>query len=184
MHKFQEEGSYRAGQGRHGAQYVLCLLLSHRVLWKQRVAAYAQLGPSPRQISLSLTAGPPESLCLCGDMPNTTWYLGANIYITFCSFLIAICVFLIAERLVVVSEHYSTSLQCLIQKKKIFGRDLQTHITKSVVEALQYLHSQNIVHRNLHSKNILVTPEGVVKLSAYGMYYMTRYGTLVSFPIG
>lgn len=82
------------------------------------------------------------------------------------------------------SEHYSASLQSLIQSKKIFGLDLQTHITQSILEAVKYLHSQNIVHRNLHSKNILISPEGTVKLGAYGMYHMTRFGTLVSFPIG
>ena len=93
-------------------------------------------------------------------------------------------VFFSAERIMVVTEHYSMSLQGLIQNKKIFGLDLQTHISKSMLEALVYLHGQNIIHRNFHSKNVLISPEGKVKLSAYGMYYMTRSGTLVSFPIG
>ena len=82
------------------------------------------------------------------------------------------------------TEHYSTSLQDLIKNKKIFGLDLQIHIAKSILEAVVYLHHQNVVHRNFHSKNVLVSPEGKIKLSAYGMYYMTRSSTLVSFPIG
>jgi len=68
--------------------------------------------------------------------------------------------------------------------KKIFGLDLQTHIAKSILKAVEYLHSLNIVHRNFHSKNILLSPEGQVKLSGYGMYKMTGSGTLVSYPIG
>jgi serine/threonine protein kinase len=88
------------------------------------------------------------------------------------------------ERVIVVAEHYSISLQTLILKKKIFGLDLQIHITRSIVEALRYLHSKNVVHQNFHSKNILISSEGRVKLSAYGIYYMTQSSTLVSFPIG
>ncbi|EFX79257.1 hypothetical protein DAPPUDRAFT_128574 [Daphnia pulex] len=88
------------------------------------------------------------------------------------------------ERVIVVAEHYSTSLQTLILKKKIFGLDLQIHISRSIIEALRYLHSKNVVHQNFHSKNILISSEGGVKLSAYGIYYMTQSSTLVSFPIG
>lgn len=82
------------------------------------------------------------------------------------------------------AEHYSTSLQTLISTKKIFGLDLQIHIARSIIEALQYLHSKSVVHRNFHSKNILISSEGRVKLSAYGLYNMTQSSTLVSFPIG
>ena len=83
-----------------------------------------------------------------------------------------------------VTEHYSTSLRDLIKNKKVFGLDLQIHIAKSILEAVAYLHSRNVIHRNFHSKNVFVSPEGKIKLSAYGMYYMTRSGSLVSFPIG
>lgn len=82
------------------------------------------------------------------------------------------------------AEHYPISLQTLIQKKKVFGLDFQVHVTRSIIEALQYLHSKNVVHRNFHSKNILISSEGRVKLSAYGMYFITQSSTLVSFPIG
>jgi len=101
-----------------------------------------------------------------------------------CFISIVSFIFLFLERLMLVTEHYSTSLRDLIKNKKIFGLDLQIHIAKSIIEAVAYLHSQNVIHRNFHSKNVLVSPEGEVKLSAYGMYYMTRSGTLVSFPIG
>ncbi len=100
-------------------------------------------------------------------------------------YLLTVCfVNISTERVIVVSEHYPTSLQTLILKKKIFGLDLQIHLAKSIIEALQYLHSQNVVHRNLHSKNVLISSDGRVKLSAYGMYYMTQSSTFVSFPIG
>ena len=89
-----------------------------------------------------------------------------------------------AERLIVVAEQYGTSLQSLVQQKKTFGLDLLRHVARCVFEALAHLHSRGVVHRNLHLKNVLVTPDGCVKLSCYGMYFMTKCGTLVSFPIG
>ena len=93
-------------------------------------------------------------------------------------------VFFFLERVIVVAEYYPTSLHGLIEQKKLFGLDLICHISRSVLAALDYLHSNNIVHRNLHLRNVLLSPDGCVKLSAYGMYFMTRSGTLVSFPIG
>lgn len=53
-----------------------------------------------------------------------------------------------------------------------------------MLNSLKYLHSHDIVHRNLHAKNIQISSEGTVKLSAYGLYYMTSFGSLISFPIG
>lgn len=88
------------------------------------------------------------------------------------------------ERLIIVTEHYPTTLQSLIQQKKVIDLDLQIHIAKSMLNAMAYLHSHDIVHRNLHSKNIQISSEGTVKLSAYGMYFMTNYGSLTTFPIG
>ncbi|KAL0575315.1 hypothetical protein V5O48_006666 [Marasmius crinis-equi] len=39
--------------------------------------------------------------------------------------------------------------------------------TKDVVEALEFLRSHNIAHRNLHSANLLLDSEGVVKLTNF-----------------
>ncbi|CAG5132572.1 unnamed protein product, partial [Candidula unifasciata] len=53
-----------------------------------------------------------------------------------------------------------------------------------ILEGLVFLHQNRIVHRNLSLENVLLTKQGAVKLSEYGVYYITDYGADVSFPIG
>ncbi|CAG8515822.1 5173_t:CDS:10 [Diversispora eburnea] len=53
-----------------------------------------------------------------------------------------------------------------------------------ILKALAYLNSNNIIHHNLSPNNILIDSEGTVKLANYGLYYMTKGGANVDFPIG
>ncbi|KAG0294913.1 hypothetical protein BGZ98_001580, partial [Dissophora globulifera] len=53
-----------------------------------------------------------------------------------------------------------------------------------ILDGLVYLNTHGIVHRTLTLANILLTEDDVVKLSNYGLYNMTKGGSLVQFSIG
>ena len=41
--------------------------------------------------------------------------------------------------------------------------------TKQILDGLRYLHAQNVIHRDLKAKNILIDGEGVLKLADFGI---------------
>nr|KAJ3422436.1 hypothetical protein HK105_008081 [Polyrhizophydium stewartii] len=53
-----------------------------------------------------------------------------------------------------------------------------------IVEALAYLHEHGVVHRNLRPKNVLVDQADRIRLSDFGLYYLTGCGQDVAFPVG
>ncbi|KAL5012862.1 hypothetical protein ScPMuIL_011413 [Solemya velum] len=87
------------------------------------------------------------------------------------------------ECLVIISEYFQQNLKKLCIEKKLSETDI-LKLAFEILEGLVYLNCHGIVHRNLSQENILFDPEGHVKLSEYGMYHMTDWGTSVSFPIG
>ncbi|XP_035208219.1 TBC domain-containing protein kinase-like protein isoform X2 [Stegodyphus dumicola] len=88
------------------------------------------------------------------------------------------------ERVMIVSEHYLSGLHEI--KMRLLMKDINVLVRTifEIVDALSYLHSQGIVHRCLCPSSIRFDSEGHVKLSNYGLYYMTEGGSTVSFPIG
>src|SRR5258708_39193254 len=42
-------------------------------------------------------------------------------------------------------------------------------IAKQIIEALEYAHDRGVVHRDLKPANIKITPEGVVRVFAFGL---------------
>lgn len=88
------------------------------------------------------------------------------------------------NRMLVVTEYYSKNLSQ--PDFSIFGDNPSNRkqLAKSIILALTYLNDNNIVSRNVNSKNICVTKYGGVKLANFGIYDATNYGEYVRFPIG
>ncbi|XP_037071234.1 TBC domain-containing protein kinase-like protein [Pollicipes pollicipes] len=85
------------------------------------------------------------------------------------------------ERLMVVSEHYPRSLaQTLVEG----APPAVPTLAWQLLHALHYLHQRHVVVRNLTPDSVRLDGSGAVRLAQYGLYYMTRDGELVSFPIG
>jgi serine/threonine protein kinase len=59
--------------------------------------------------------------------------------------------------------------ECLRKLERGFDDDLTRHCTNQIVGGLAYLHSRNILHRDLKADNILVNLEGVCKISDFGI---------------
>ncbi|KAK3099167.1 hypothetical protein FSP39_000436 [Pinctada imbricata] len=88
------------------------------------------------------------------------------------------------ERLMVVAEHYRHCLRSTAKSGKYTNEELFIELAFGIVSGLAHLDRIGITHRNLSQSNILLDHQGKVKLSEYGMYYMTEDGTSVAFPIG
>lgn len=89
------------------------------------------------------------------------------------------------ERLVVVSEFYGHSIQDHfdnVDNEVMQLSELQT-LTYDVMTALEFLHRHGYVHRNLSPTNVLLDLNKRIKLSKYGLYYVTSYNADVRFPI-
>ncbi|KAL5477249.1 hypothetical protein EMCRGX_G024018 [Ephydatia muelleri] len=85
------------------------------------------------------------------------------------------------ERLLVVSEYYNDSLEEHIKTGR-FSNKLG-NVASDILHALAYLNERGLTHRFLCPPNVLVTPEGSLKLQNHGLYHMTGGGADVNFPI-
>ncbi|CAG5928564.1 unnamed protein product [Menidia menidia] len=87
------------------------------------------------------------------------------------------------ERLIVVSEHYASSLSGFKQGHIISPEKL-LQIAYGVLEGLEFMNKNGLVHRALSAHNVLMDYKGNVKLAKFGLYHMTDHGADVDFPIG
>ncbi len=61
------------------------------------------------------------------------------------------------------------TLDKIIQEKGAMPPATATRITRQVLEALAFMHSKGVIHRDLKPGNIMITPEGHVKVTDFGI---------------
>src|SRR5262249_49744410 len=61
------------------------------------------------------------------------------------------------------------NLKQLIKDKTPFSWDRISEIISQVAEALDYAHRRGIVHRDVKPANIIITPDGAVKITDFGI---------------
>ncbi|XP_014515697.1 mitogen-activated protein kinase kinase kinase 3 [Vigna radiata var. radiata] len=77
---------------------------------------------------------------------------------------------LVEESLSVFLEFVSGgSIQKLLQEYGPFKEPVIQNYTRQIVSGLAYLHARNTVHRDIKGANILVDPNGEIKLADFGM---------------
>ncbi|KRZ97784.1 TBC domain-containing protein kinase-like protein [Trichinella sp. T8] len=87
------------------------------------------------------------------------------------------------DRIFVISEHYCKCVHDVVNENKRKRFELLPKIAYETLSALQYLHNCQICHRYLSGENVLINEKGTVRLSNYGLYYMTDSGRNVPFDI-
>ncbi|KAL3630129.1 hypothetical protein CASFOL_023113 [Castilleja foliolosa] len=87
------------------------------------------------------------------------------------------------ERLSVYLEYVSGgSIHKLLQEYGSFGEPVIQNYTRQILSGLAYLHGRNTVHRDIKGANILVDPNGEVKLADFGMAkHITSCSSMLSF---
>ena len=73
------------------------------------------------------------------------------------------------EKLCIFMEFVSGgSIASMLQKFGPFPEKVTCSFTKQILDGLVYLHGKLLIHRDLKGANILLTPDGVVKLADFG----------------
>ncbi|XP_020580434.1 mitogen-activated protein kinase kinase kinase 3 [Phalaenopsis equestris] len=74
------------------------------------------------------------------------------------------------------------SIHKLLQEYGSFGEPVIKNYTAQILSGLAYLHGRNTVHRDIKGANILVDPNGEVKLADFGMAkHISSYTSIRSF---
>lgn len=82
------------------------------------------------------------------------------------------------NRFYIVMEYIAgPSLRELIDKQTLSMQQI-VHIVGQLCDALHYAHQHHIVHRDIKPENILVTPQGMVKVTDFGIAKLTSSVTV------
>ncbi|CAN6812625.1 unnamed protein product [Brassica oleracea] len=74
------------------------------------------------------------------------------------------------------------SIYKLLTEYGAFTEPVIQNYTRQILYGLAYLHGRNTVHRDIKGANILVDPNGEIKLADFGMAkHVTAYSTMLSF---
>ena len=65
-------------------------------------------------------------------------------------------------------EYIPNTLQGLLKQYGKLPEQNFLKFAKQLIEALEYLHSEKIVHRDIKCSNILLDDNGIIKLSDFG----------------
>jgi hypothetical protein len=65
--------------------------------------------------------------------------------------------------------------------RKRFGEKYGLYIFKEIINALEYTHRKNIVHRDVKTENIMIGSDWKIKLTDYGFAKINKYKLLSSF---
>ncbi|XP_023645128.1 mitogen-activated protein kinase kinase kinase 3 isoform X3 [Capsella rubella] len=87
------------------------------------------------------------------------------------------------ETLSVYLEYVSGgSIHKLLKEYGSFTEPVIQNYTRQILAGLAYLHGRNTVHRDIKGANILVDPNGEIKLADFGMAkHVTAFSTMLSF---
>ena len=79
----------------------------------------------------------------------------------------------------VVTEFAQGELFEILEDDKRLPEDVVQSVSKQLIRALHYLHSNRILHRDMKPQNILVASGGTVKLCDFGFARAMSHNTLV-----
>ncbi|CCW66844.1 unnamed protein product [Phytomonas sp. Hart1] len=83
------------------------------------------------------------------------------------------------DNLVVIMEYAVGELFGVLEADKGLSEDLVQRIAKQLVQALQYIHNNRIIHRDIKPQNILLCNNGTVKLADFGFARSMSFNTIV-----
>nr|GAT44126.1 predicted protein [Mycena chlorophos] len=155
--KFQWVKGALIGQGSYGRVF-LGMTTSGELLAVKQVETPQtpsdRASPKQREVVEALKFES-KALQLLGDHPNIVQYLGfeetsttLNIFLEYIP---------------------GGTIGSMLQKHGRFDQNVAKHFTRQIAAGLEYLHSKNVLHRDLKGENILVETSGVCKISDFGI---------------
>jgi len=76
--------------------------------------------------------------------------------------------FMVGRSAVMVSQLYECDLLQYLQQRGAVSERVARRLLREICSAVAYLHDLNIVHRDLKTENVFLSPEGEIKLGDFG----------------